>query len=86
MTEPDLRAQVADLEHRLEAAEQAEREMRALLRRMSHDLRTPLNNVAGALELVQLNAHRPADVARWATVAVDAAARLRAMLDDLTAG
>ena len=58
----------------------------AMLRRLSHDLRTPLNHIVGALELIELQAHKPADVARWAAVARDAAQRLRAMLDVLVEG
>jgi len=56
----------------------------ARLRRLSHDLRTPLNNIVGALELIELQAHRPGDVERWVGVAREAADRLREMLDDLT--
>lgn len=58
----------------------------ARLRRLSHDLRTPLNNIVGALELIELQAHRPADVTRWVGVAREASERLRTMLDELRAG
>jgi len=57
----------------------------AHLRRLSHDLRTPLNLIVGALELIELQAHKPAEVSHWAEVARDAAQRLRTMLDDITA-
>lgn len=57
----------------------------ALLRRLSHDLRTPLNNIVGALELIELQAHKPADVMQWVGAARQAADRLRTMLDELTA-
>jgi signal transduction histidine kinase len=63
---------------------QPDPETRALLRRLSHDLRTPLNNIVGTLELIELEAHKPADVVRWVGVARQAADRLRAMLDELT--
>lgn len=62
-----------------------EADARALLRRLSHDLRTPLNNIVGALELIELQAHKPADVMQWVEAARQAADRLRAMLDELTA-
>jgi len=55
-----------------------------MLRRLSHDLRTPLNNIVGALELIELQVHKPAEVERWAGVAREAADRLREMLDELT--
>ena len=57
----------------------------ALLRRLSHDLRSPLNNIVWALELIELQAHKPADVMQWVEAARQAADRLRAMLDELTA-
>jgi signal transduction histidine kinase len=59
-------------------------ESQALLRRLSHDLRTPLNHIVGALELIELQAHKPADVTQWVGVARQAADRLRTMLDELT--
>src|SRR5690606_21417639 len=57
----------------------------ALLRRVSHDLRTPLNNVFGALEIAEVQADRPDAVLRWVAVARAASVRLRLMLDDLIA-
>lgn len=59
-------------------------ETQALLRRLSHDLRTPLNHIVGALELIDLQPHKPADVLHWSAVAREAAQRLRAMLDQLS--
>lgn len=56
----------------------------ALLRRLSHDLRTPLNHIVGALELIELQPHKPAEVLHWSEVARDAAQRLRTMLDELS--
>lgn len=58
-------------------------ETQAFLRRLSHDLRTPLNHIVGALELIELQAHKPADVAHWANVAREAAQRLGTMLDEV---
>ncbi len=59
-------------------------ESAAARRRLSHDLRTPLNNIVGALELIELQAHKPADVLHWVAVAREAAQRLRSMLDELS--
>lgn len=58
-------------------------ELAGQLRRLSHDLRTPLSHIVGAFEMIDLNAHKPAEVARWASVGRDAAERLRTMLDEL---
>lgn len=59
-------------------------ETAARLRRLSHDVRTPLNHIVGALELIELQAHKPGEVLQWVQVAREATQRLRAMLDDVS--
>ncbi|HUF97265.1 MAG TPA: HAMP domain-containing sensor histidine kinase [Ilumatobacter sp.] len=78
-------ARLADAQAARLERERASADAGKLLRTVSHDVRTPLNNVFGALELAEMLAHRPADLARWLGVARASAVRLRLMLDDLVA-
>lgn len=85
MTDGDLMQRVAALERELAEARRRTTASDALLRRVSHDLRTPLNNVFGALEIAEVQADQPEAVRRWVAVGRAAGVRLRLMLDDLIA-
>lgn len=71
-----------EAETRRAQAERASREIQNLLHRVSHDLRSPLNNMVGAMDLVE-SAPEQTMRSRWLGMGRAAARRLTVMLDDL---
>lgn len=71
----------SDLRHAKEAAEKADRAKTIFLATISHEVRTPMNVVIGALELIEHT--NDAEIVRQATLARDAATNLLAVLNDI---
>lgn len=79
-----VRSRTAEAETRRTEAETVTRELESLLRRVSHDLRSPLNVMVGAMDIMQ-STGEAARENRWLGMGRTAGRRLTLMLDDLVA-
>ncbi len=71
------------LECAIRSAEQANRAKTDFLRRMSHDVRTPVNGIIGMLRIAENNAGNPEKVADCTTKALSAARQLEVLVNDV---
>lgn len=71
------------LEGAMRAAEQANRAKTDFLRRMSHDVRTPVNGIIGMLRIAENNTNDPQKVADCTAKALSAARQLEVLVNDV---
>jgi PAS domain S-box-containing protein len=76
------RRQMEEARIRLQVAEAANRNKTALLSRVSHDLRTPLNGILGMAQLFLSDASLPAKYREWAEVLRDSGRHMLDLVDE----